>query len=119
MHSCMKNTCISFIEKAYSLGARYNRTRCKVNLKELRFIYIKRSDFLPPANEVWGKVMFLHLSVSQFVYRGRCTWQGGHAWQTVCVWRGVRGRGGCVGGRGHAWQGVNDGGGGAWRRNSH
>ena len=27
-------------------------------------------QFLPPANEVWGKVMFLHLSVSHFVRGG-------------------------------------------------
>ena len=26
--------------------------------------------FIPPANEVWGKVMFLHLSVSHSVQRG-------------------------------------------------
>ena len=26
--------------------------------------------YLPPANDVWGKVMFLHLSVSHSVYRG-------------------------------------------------
>ena len=26
---------------------------------------------LPPANEVWGKVMFLHLSVNHSVHRGR------------------------------------------------
>ena len=28
--------------------------------------------FLPPANEVWGKVVFLHLSVSHSVHGG-CT----------------------------------------------
>ena len=28
--------------------------------------------FIPPANEVWGKVMFLHLSVSHSVQRGLC-----------------------------------------------
>ena len=28
------------------------------------------SVFLQPANEVWGKVMFLHLSVSHSVHRG-------------------------------------------------
>ena len=28
--------------------------------------------FLPPANEVWGKVMFLHLSVSHSVHGGLC-----------------------------------------------
>ena len=29
-----------------------------------------RSSLLPAANEVWGKVMFLHLSVSHSVHRG-------------------------------------------------
>ena len=28
-----------------------------------------------PANEVWGKVMFLHLSVSHSVHRGGCASQ--------------------------------------------
>ena len=28
--------------------------------------------FLPPANEVWGKVMFLHLSVIHSVHEGVC-----------------------------------------------
>ena len=33
---------------------------------------------LPPADEVWGKVMFLHLSVSHSVHRGGvCLWVGG------------------------------------------
>ena len=60
--------------------------------------------------------MFLHLSVSQSVYKGVVRGRG-HAWQRVCVcvagctWQGVGGRGGGVGGRGHAWQGVNGEGG--------
>ena len=28
------------------------------------------SEFLPPENEVWGKVMFLHLCVIPFMGRG-------------------------------------------------
>ena len=43
--------------------------------------------FLPPANEVWGKVIFLHLFV--------ILW-GGHAW----LLGGVHG---CCGGLGGAW----------------
>ena len=27
-------------------------------------------EFFPPANKVWGKLMFLHLSVSHSVHRG-------------------------------------------------
>ena len=30
----------------------------------------KKNKYLPPANEVWGKVMFLHLSVILFGGRG-------------------------------------------------
>ena len=57
---------------------------------------------LPPANEVWGKVIFLHLFV--ILFRGGRAWPGGH-WG-VCVagghvWQGgVHGRDG-----GHAWSG--------------
>ena len=37
------------------------------------------SRFLPPANEVWGKVMFLHLSVSHSVHSGhRSGWYAPH-----------------------------------------
>ena len=35
--------------------------------------------FLPPANEVWGKVMFLHLSVSHSVHK-----EGG--WWPIACW---------------------------------
>ena len=35
------------------------------------FSFLCRITLLPPANEVWGKVMFLHMSVSHSVYRGR------------------------------------------------
>ena len=59
--------------------------------------------------------MFLHLSVSHSVHRGRCVWQGacvagGHAWQRACMagghaWQGgMHGRGVCMAG-GHVWQG--------------
>ena len=53
-------------------------------------------QILPPTDEVWGKVMFLHLSVILFI--GVCGDSGGGGG------RGVRGRGACmVGGRGCAW----------------
>ena len=55
-----------------------------------------KSTFLPPANEVWGKVIFLHLSVILFT--------GGHVWWWL---------GGVVGG--HAWQGGMHGGGHVWQ----
>ena len=48
---------------------------------------------LPPANEVWGKVIFLHLFVILFT--------GGHAWLQGGM-RGCR-RGACVVAGGHAW----------------
>ena len=38
------------------------------------------SDWLPPANEVWGKVMFLHLCIILF------TGGGGFCIQGVCIW---------------------------------
>ena len=82
--------------------------------------------FLPPANKVWGKVIFLHLSVILFIGGG--VHGGGHAWQWgACVAGGVHGGaymvgacmaggmwGVCMGGmhgRGHAWQGGMCGGG--------
>ena len=44
------------------------------NIDNLIFNYTInwRQIFLPPANEVWGKVIFLHLFVILFT--------GGHAW---------------------------------------
>ena len=63
------------------------------------------SVFLPPANEVWGKVIFLHQFVILFT--------GGHAWLLggACMvllgghaWFYLEGRVGCVVlFRGHAW----------------
>ena len=38
--------------------------------------------FLPPANEVWGKVMFSHLSVSRSVHKG-----GGMLWCHFLLWK--------------------------------
>ena len=80
---------------------------------------------LPPANEVLGKVIFLHLFVILFkggrtwlrggacVAAGGCAWLwggGGHAW----LQGGVRGCGGMCGG-GHAWShGVHGCRGHAW-----
>ena len=44
--------------------------------------------FLPPANEVWGKVIFLHLCVILFTGRGvgfpACI--TGHMTKGVCIW---------------------------------
>ena len=37
-------------------------TRCRRVISNLQF--------LPPTNEVWGKVIFLHLSVTHSVHRG-------------------------------------------------
>ena len=52
-----------------------------------------RNSLLPPANEVWGKIIFLHLFVILFT--------GGGAWS----WEGVPGPGGClVPGGGLLWE---------------
>ena len=50
---------------------------------------------LPPANEVWRKVIFLHQFVILFTGGACVVAPGGHAW---LLWGGVRG---CSGG--HAW----------------
>ena len=56
--------------------------------------------FLPPANEVWGKVMFLQVSVilsteaACVVARVACMVAGGHAWLPGGVhgcWGGMHG----------------------------
>ena len=52
---------------------------------------------LPPANEVWGNVIFLYLSVILFTGGGACVAEG------ACVVGGMRGTRVCVAG-GHAWQ---------------
>ena len=53
--------------------------------------------FLPPANEVWGKVIFLHLFVILFTGEGGClvlggAWSGGSgprgAWSGAGAWSG-------------------------------
>ena len=77
-------------------------------------------DLLPPANEVWGKVIFSHLFFILFtgvyvvvgvacVVVGECVWLGavskvvgggvvveGHAWLWGCAWLQ----------EGHAWLGA-------------
>ena len=75
--------------------------------------------FLPPANEVWGKVIFLHQFVILFTgVEGACMVAQGHAWllQGACMvalgetcmvalgghaWLLLGGMCGCSGG--HAW----------------
>ena len=63
--------------------------------------YVSYNSFLPPANEVWGKVIFLHQFV--ILFTGGCAWLllggaacivalGGHAW---LLWEGMHG---CSGG---------------------
>ena len=69
--------------------------------------------FLPPANEVWGKVIFSEMCVKNSVHRGHtCVVAGGHAWLWgACMWLwggGICGcRGVCVVAGGCVWlQGV-------------
>ena len=50
---------------------------------------------LPPANEVWGKVIFLHLFVILFTGGACVVAPGGHVW---LLWAGVHG---CSGGGMH------------------
>ena len=76
---------------------------------------------LPPANEVWGKVIFLHLFV--ILFTGGCLPGPGGAWsQEGCL---VLGLSFCSQGRGGAWSwGAWSGGyllwgGGAWWRPPH
>ena len=59
---------------------------------------------LPPANEVWGKVMFWVACVKVSVQVGGTCVAGGHAWQGGREWSGA-----CMAG-GHAWQGGMHGG---------
>ena len=51
------------------------------------------SKYLPPANEVWGKVIFLHVCVILSMEGAVCVVAGGLAW----LW------GGCVVVGGHVW----------------
>ena len=62
----------------FSLSRHTIDTDCNMALGFTRFLQwmnnIQNIDFLPPANEVWGKVMFLHLSVSHSVHMGASVW---------------------------------------------
>ena len=93
-----KNTVKNKCERCQEL-LRYNKRNHK-------FI----NTLLPPANEVWGKVIFLHLFVILFigeacvVARGHA-WLWGHAWLLgggvvargcVWLWGGMHGCGGHV-----------------------
>ena len=80
---------------------------------EAMFISSKtnKHTFLPPANKVWGKVIFLHLFVILFTGRACMVAGGGHVWLLAggmhgSWWRGMCGCwwGACmVAGGGHAW----------------
>ena len=71
------------------------------------------SSFLPPVNEVWGKVMFLHLFVSHSVHGGGLCMMSLPVWLPgpmfllggLCPWSHVPSRGGGLHpeGRGFAW----------------
>ena len=55
-----------------------------------------RRLFLPPANEVWGKVIFSEACVKNSVYRGVGAWSGGVPGRGVPGPRGVLGPRGCL-----------------------
>ena len=80
---------------------------------------LQNYGLLPPANEVWGKVIFSEACVKNSVHSGAC--MAG----CVCVaGGGMHGRGACMveglvwqrgmHGRGHAWQEGMHGGGCVW-----
>ena len=111
VHSFQRGDCFS------------DRLNCfKMKFKELKFwlcngdrmhfhrIFNEKGNFqypslLPPANEVWGKIIFLHLSVILFTWGeggNGCLVPGG-VWSWVCllrggvpVPRGVPAPGGCL-----------------------
>ena len=57
------------------------------------FLLCRKSSFLSPANEVWGKVIFSHLSVILFTGGGgACSWGGVPGPGGFCSW-GVPGPG--------------------------
>ena len=78
-----------------------NQFSTKINLLDFECSSLKTRKLLPPANEVWGKVIFLHLFVILFTVGGGmrgCS--GGHAWLLrggVCGCSGG-GMHGCSGG---------------------
>ena len=89
MHAC-------FYHFVYCLSRRIERCICGN-----RYLSFPK---LPPAKEVWGKVIFLHLSVILFT-GGRClllgacscggAWSWGDAWSGGClVWGGLSAPGG-------------------------
>ena len=83
----------------------------RVKMELLVFYHWKISKHIvPPANEFWGKVMFLHLSVSHSVCKEACVARGGYVWEGRLNGRegdmhgNVRHGGEYVWqGRGHAW----------------
>ena len=94
--------------KSSNFVDRYKRVTVFVSQPlRLVFRYIKMT-YLPPANEVWGKVMFLHLCV--ILFTGVVGFQAcitGHMTKGVCIWQGV-----CIR-RGSASSGSTSGGGGS------
>ena len=78
--------------------------------RQVRVSSVLRIKSLPPANEVWGKVIFLHLFV--ILFRGGVPGSGGVCSRGV---GGVPGPGGSAP-RGSAWSGGGAGRGGAWWR---
>ena len=63
---------------------------------------IRIQVFLPPANEVWDKVIFSEACVKNSVHKGwGCAWSGGGAWsREVPGPRGLPGPNGVPGPRG-------------------
>ena len=47
---------------------------CTSELSEFRSIFLSTSNIYPPANKVWGKVIFSQVCVSHYVHRGVFVW---------------------------------------------
>ena len=68
-------SCVLYSYKVVQDESWGSSTRNTTVRKSLPYARYKAALFLPPANEVWGKVMFLHLSVILFTRGG-----GGLVW---------------------------------------
>ena len=96
------NICVKFVMLSKIRVQQYSVISAVCNLYSYFLNYVASkssqiswlSHLLPPANEVWGKVIFWHLFVILF------TGAGGHAWLGGVHSQGVHAQGG------HAWLGA-------------
>ena len=74
--------------KRSKLVSRYTSHLVKFSLPDIHHYFDAVEDvlvwngiYLPPANEVWGKVIFSEACVKNSVHRGMGTWAGTPPWQ--------------------------------------